>query len=87
MEAAALLGADTRGATDGDAGDVLSAEIARLMRALHMPNGISGVGYADDDVDALVAGTLPQARLLQNAPRELGPDELATLFRSALTYW
>lgn len=87
LEAAALLGADTRGATDGDAGDVLSTELARLMRALHMPNGVSGVGYGEDDVDALVAGTLPQARLLQNAPRELGPDELATLFRSALTYW
>ncbi len=87
LEAAELLGVDTRAAAPSDAGEILSAEIERLMRALHMPNGVSGVGYSDDDVDALVAGTLPQARLLANAPRELGPDELASLFRSALTYW
>ncbi len=87
LEAAALLGVDARGALPSDAGEILSVEIARLMRALHMPNGVSGVGYSEDDVDALVAGTLPQARLLANAPRELGPDELSLLFRSALTYW
>jgi len=87
LEAAALLCADTRGATHSDAGHVLPTQLSSLMRALDMPNGVSGVGYTEDDLEALVAGTLPQARLLQNAPRELGPDELATLFRSALTYW
>jgi alcohol dehydrogenase class IV len=87
LEAASLLGADVRGARPEDAGEVLATELARLMRALEMPNGVSGVGYDEDDIDALVAGTLPQARLLQNAPRELGPDELAALFADAQRYW
>ena len=87
LEAARLLGADTRGAAAADAGEVLAAELVRLMRAVGMPNGLGGVGYTDADVAALAEGAHPQQRLLQNAPLEMTKPVLTDLFRQALRYW
>jgi alcohol dehydrogenase class IV len=86
-EAARLLGADTRDADPDDAGEVLATEIIRIMRAVGMPNGLSGVGYTEEDIAALTEGTYPQQRLLQNAPREMSKPTLADLFRQAMRYW
>ena len=87
LEGARLLGADTQGAGANDAGEVLSNELIRVMRAVRMPNGLSGVGYTEDDVVALTEGAYHQQRLLQNAPREMSKQVLADLFRHALRYW
>ena len=87
IEAARLLGADTRDADPDDACEVLATEIIRIMRAVGMPNGLSGVGYTEEDVPALTEGAYPQQRLLQNAPREMSKAILADLFRQAMRYW
>jgi alcohol dehydrogenase class IV len=87
LEAAALLGVDTRGASPGDAGEVLASAVVALMRAIGIPNGIGGVGYSAADLDTLVDGTLPQQRLLANAPCPLDAAALRQLFANALTYW
>lgn len=85
LEAVRLLGA---AAVDtDDAGEVLAAELVRIMRAVGMPNGLAGVGYAETDCAALVDGAWPQQRLLGNAPVETGRAELTELFRSAMGYW
>lgn len=84
LEGAALLGADVRGAGASDAGEVLSAALERLMRSTGIPEGLSAVGYGEDDVDALVRGTVVQKRLLDNAPLGVGEPELAALFRGAM---
>jgi hydroxyacid-oxoacid transhydrogenase len=87
LEGARLLGADTQGAGAQDAGEVLANELIRIMRAVGMPNGLTGVGYSEDDVVALTEGAYPQQRLLQNAPREMSKSVLAELFRQAMRYW
>jgi hydroxyacid-oxoacid transhydrogenase len=87
LEGARLLGADTQGADATDAGEVLANELIRIMRAVGMPNGLSGVGYTDEDVAILTEGAQPQQRLLQNAPREMTKPVLAELFRKAMRYW
>ena len=87
LEGARLLGADTQGAGAQDAGEVLAKELIRIMRAVGMPNGLTGVGYSEDDVVALTEGAYPQQRLLQNAPREMSKPVLAELFRQAMRYW
>ena len=87
LAGARLLGADTQGADATDAGDVLANELIRVMRAVGMPNGLSAVGYTEDDVVALTEGAYPQQRLLQNAPREMSKPVLADLFRRAMRYW
>ncbi|GAB4397097.1 MAG: hydroxyacid-oxoacid transhydrogenase [Rhodoferax sp.] len=87
LNAAAWLGADVRGATLDDAGEVLANHLTRLMRATAMPNGVGGVGYTDADVPALTEGAWAQQRLLTNAPRPVAPDDLSALYRNALSYW
>ena len=87
LEGARLLGADTQGAGAEDAGEVLAKQIIRIMRAVGMPNGLSGVGYTEADVAALTEGAHPQQRLLQNAPREMSKPVLAGLFQQAMRYW
>jgi alcohol dehydrogenase class IV len=87
LEAACLLGADVRGRSEADAGEVLAAHLVSMMRAAGMPNGVAGVGYGEDDLDALVAGTVVQTRLVENAPRPITADDLRSLFRSALRCW
>jgi hydroxyacid-oxoacid transhydrogenase len=83
-EAAALLGADVRGVAGVDTGALLAERVAALARDIGVPVRISDVGYTAADIDDLVAGTLPQQRLLGNAPCEVDAACLAELFRTAL---
>jgi alcohol dehydrogenase class IV len=87
MDAAVRLGADSRGALPTDAGELLAAELVRLMRKVGIPNGIGGVGYNEADLSALAAGTIVQTRLVDNAPRKVTEDELVALFHGAIAYW
>ncbi len=87
LHGAACLGAETRDAAPGDAGEVLSQHLIKLMRATGIPNGVAGVGYGEGDVDALSTGALAQQRLLTNAPRAVARSDLQTLYRGAMRYW
>jgi alcohol dehydrogenase class IV len=87
LRCAQHLGADTRGATAQDAGEVLAGRIIELMRATGMPNGLTALGFGERDVDALATGAEPQYRVIKNAPVDIGRPQLQALFRAALTYW
>lgn len=84
LAAAALLGEDTRGASDADAGALLARGLVRLMRAADVPVGLSAVGYGKADVEALTAGTIVQTRLLDNAPLPLDRARVAAIFEDAI---
>jgi alcohol dehydrogenase class IV len=85
LEAARLLGAISN---DSDAaGELLAGVVIKLMRAIGIPNGIAGVGYNAADIATLVDGTLPQQRLLANAPCDMTRLVLTGLFEGALRYW
>ncbi|MFO0546904.1 MAG: hydroxyacid-oxoacid transhydrogenase [Polyangiaceae bacterium] len=86
LEAAALLGADVRGAGDSDAGEVLASRLVELMRALDLPIGLGVIGYQRGDVAALAAGAAAQARLVSNAPIAAPVAVLEGLFEGALAY-
>jgi hydroxyacid-oxoacid transhydrogenase len=66
---------------------VLAAQLTRLMQATGIPNGVAGVGYGEADLPALVAGTMVQTRLVDNAPRKIDAADLEALFRGALHCW
>jgi hydroxyacid-oxoacid transhydrogenase len=87
LQAAAWLGADTRGAGPDDAGQVLSGTLIGLMRRTKMPNGLRAVGFGEHDLDELVKGTLPQHRVTKLAPRAVNEDDLRELFLGAMSYW
>ena len=87
LRAAQALGAEVDGVPGEDAGEVLADQVIHFMKALEMPNGLAAVGYHQDDVPALVEGTLPQHRVTKLSPIEAGPEELTRLFIDALTIW
>jgi alcohol dehydrogenase class IV len=72
---------------EGDGPDVLPGVIVRIMRDVGLPSGLAEIGYGESDVDDLVEGSLQQQRLLATAPREVGADDLAGIFRSSLELW
>jgi alcohol dehydrogenase class IV len=87
LHCALCLGANTRDATPGDAGEVLALRVIELMRLTGMPNGLTALGFGEAQIDALATGAEPQYRVIKNAPVDIGRDELRSLFRAALRYW
>jgi hydroxyacid-oxoacid transhydrogenase len=87
LYAAGLMGANISGVEPKDTGELLASTMIDLMRKTGMPNGLSAVGFRLDDVDDLVAGTIPQQRLTKLSPCQVGPDDLKQLFLEAMTYW
>src|SRR6266496_1114033 len=78
--AAHSLGADARGATASDAGEVLAQRVIELMRATKMPNGLRALGFDSTHVDALATGAEPQYRVIKNAPKDVSNEDLKALF-------
>ena len=87
LYAAGLMGVDVSDADPGDAGELLAGAVVDLMRQTGMPNGLSAVGYGPDDVEQLVAGTLPQHRVTKLSPRPASADDLRQLFLDSMTCW
>jgi hydroxyacid-oxoacid transhydrogenase len=87
LRAAAALGADTRGAWPDEAGKILADRIIYFMRELNIPNGLAQLGYTEDDIPALVQGTIPQHRVTKLSPVPAGEAELHELFRQSLVIW
>jgi len=87
FEAAGFLGADTQNAAPADAGEIVSKRIIALMREAHVPNGLSGVGFGQDDVKALAASSIRQSRSIANAPRETNLVDMENIYANSISYW
>ena len=87
IDCASYLGADVRGSMPDDAGEVLATRVIELMKATGMPNGLSALGFDEDDLDALATGAEPQYRVIKNGPVDVGREEIRALFKQALRYW
>jgi hydroxyacid-oxoacid transhydrogenase len=87
LQAAAMMGVDTRGAHEEDAGDLVAGALVDIMRQTGMPNGLIDLGYSEADVDQLVEGTLPQHRVTKLSPRPASADDLRQLFVDSMRCW
>jgi alcohol dehydrogenase class IV len=89
VDAACALGAkaDVRPGDAREAGEMLAGRVIELMRAAGIPNGLSALGFATGDVDALAAGAEPQWRVIRNAPKDVTREDLKGLFGAAMKYW
>jgi alcohol dehydrogenase class IV len=63
--------------------DALPNALRSLMRDLGIPS-LRALGYDEADVPDLVEGALAQQRLLVGTPREVTPDDLASILRESL---
>jgi hydroxyacid-oxoacid transhydrogenase len=87
LRAAEFLGADISHAKLSDAGDILADQLIKIMQRLHVPNGLSAVGYTKNDIPALVEGTLPQHRVIKLSPRPADREEFTRLFEQSMVIW
>ena len=67
--------------------EALPGALVRLMRDVGAPRGLRELGYDEGDIDDLVRGALRQQRQLSIASREVGPSELAAIFRESMENW
>ncbi len=87
LYAARLMGVDTSGVAEEDAGAALAQAIIDLMQKTGVPNGLHAIGFTEADIPALVEGALPQHRVTKLSPRPAAADDLAALFQDAMRYW
>jgi len=87
LYAAKLMGKDISDAKPEDAGEILASAIVELMQKVGMPNGLSALGYGPQDVDKMVAATLPQHRVTKISPRPAGAEDLKQLFLDSMELW
>jgi hydroxyacid-oxoacid transhydrogenase len=87
LRAAELIGAGVAGAGPDDAGEILAQAVIEVMKKVGMPNGLRAVGYTPEDVDALVAGVLPQHRVTKLSPRPATAADFRQLFLDSMTIW
>lgn len=92
LQAAEAFGVDISNVKREDAGAVLADAITKFLEELgDQPKGLKALGFDDSHLDALVEGTIPQARVLMLAPglqTELQKEreQLRNLFEDAMTY-
>jgi hydroxyacid-oxoacid transhydrogenase len=87
LYAAKLMGKDISDAKPEDAGEILAGAIVELMQNVGMPNGLSALGYGPEDVDKMVAATLPQHRVTKISPRPANAEDLKRLFLDSMELW
>ncbi len=87
LQAARWMGVDTTDAKPDEAGDVLADAIVDIMQKTSMPNGLAELGFGPDEVDQLVAGTLPQHRVTKLSPRAADETALKQLFLDSMQCW
>jgi alcohol dehydrogenase class IV len=68
-------------------GDLLAVGIIDIMRDTGVPNGLSALGYTEDDLDALAGKGWKQRRVVENAARPISKKEMREIFAGALRYW
>ncbi|ODA80797.1 hypothetical protein RJ55_03757 [Drechmeria coniospora] len=92
LQAAEAFGVDISNVKRESAGEVLAEALTKFLADLgDQPKGLKELGFGPEHIDALVEGTIPQARVLMLAPGlskelEAERDQLRRLFEDAMTH-
>ncbi|PRP80930.1 iron-containing alcohol dehydrogenase [Planoprotostelium fungivorum] len=81
-DTARALGVDVKADQLEDSGEILAGELIRLMRGSRIPNGLSAVGFSEEDIPKLVSGAYRQKRAIDNAPFVVSEEDVADIFRA-----
>ncbi|OAA57130.1 Fe-containing alcohol dehydrogenase [Niveomyces insectorum RCEF 264] len=91
LQAAEAFGVDVSNAKRESAGEILGEAISKFLDVLgDQPRGLKDLGFNRENIEELVEGTIPQARVLMLAPGlakelEREKDQLRVLFEDAMT--
>lgn len=92
LAAAEAFGVDITNVKKESAGEVLAEALIKFLADLgDQPKGLKDLGFGNEHIEALVEGTIPQARVLMLAPGlskelEREKDQLRLLFEDAMTH-
>jgi hydroxyacid-oxoacid transhydrogenase len=92
LAAAEAFGVDISNVKRESAGDVLAEAVTKFLIDLgDQPRGLKDLGFTSGDIDGLVEGTIPQARVISLAPGlskelEAEKDQLRRLFEETMSY-
>lgn len=92
LEAAEAFGVDISNVKRESAGEVLAEALTKFLADLgDQPKGLKELGFGPEHLEALVEGTIPQARVLMLAPGlskelEAEKDQLRRLFEDAMSH-
>jgi len=64
-----------------------SVDISSITFGPGVLGDIGGVGYREEDIDALTSGVWAKQRLITNAAREVNRSDLGNIFWGAPGYW
>ena len=92
LAAAEAFGVDISNVKRESAGEVLAEAVTKFLIDLgDQPRGLKDLGFGNGDIEALVEGTIPQARVLMLAPGlskelEAEKDQLRRLFEDSMSF-
>jgi hydroxyacid-oxoacid transhydrogenase len=90
--AAEAFGVDISNVKLESAGEVLAEALMKFLEELgDQPKGLKDLGFGSEHIDALVEGTIPQARVLKLAPGlasdlQAEKEQLRALFEDAMSH-
>ncbi len=87
LQAAQFLGANYKDAGSEDAGEICAERIIALMKKSGLPNGLTGIGFGDDDIGALAQSAIRQGRAIANAPRSTHLEDIQNIYTQSLQLW
>ncbi|XP_063683493.1 hydroxyacid-oxoacid transhydrogenase, mitochondrial-like [Bolinopsis microptera] len=67
-----------------DAGKALPDVLREYLHDLDVPDGLGALGYSDDDIPGLVAGALPQKRVLCISPIDATAEPIAEIYANSM---
>ena len=70
-----------------DAGRYLADQLCSYMKRLGVPNGLSALGFTEEDIPDLVEKTLPQERLTSLSPIPVCETLLEGILTKSLTIY
>ncbi|XP_057189457.1 hydroxyacid-oxoacid transhydrogenase, mitochondrial isoform X1 [Triplophysa rosa] len=84
LEAAQILGPDVTNVKKEDAGRLLADTLRMFLYDLDVEDGLSAIGYTEEDIPSLVKGTIPQERVTKLSPRAHSEEDLSDLFAASM---
>ncbi|GAB1597621.1 hydroxyacid-oxoacid transhydrogenase, mitochondrial-like [Argonauta hians] len=84
LNGARFLGVDISNKKAEDAGAIISDRLRSICQSLRVPNGLKALGYTEEDIPAIVKGTLPQHRVTKLSPLQQSDEELAETLKEII---